>query len=32
MDGWAINLADWSIPVDKRIGRDSIGLAPPAKR
>jgi peptide/nickel transport system substrate-binding protein len=27
-DGWFQNLADWSIPSDKRIDRDRIGLAP----
>jgi ABC-type transport system substrate-binding protein len=27
-DGWAAHLADWSIPADKRIDRDKIGLAP----
>ena len=26
-DGWWANLADWSIPPDKRIDRDRIGLA-----
>ena len=30
-DEWWANLADWSIPPDKRIDRDRIGLAP-AKR
>ncbi len=25
-DGWWVNLADWSIPADKRIDRDRIGL------
>lgn len=27
-DGWWSNLADWSIPPDKRIDRDRIGLTP----
>jgi peptide/nickel transport system substrate-binding protein len=27
-DEWWANLADWTIPPDKRIARDSIGLAP----
>lgn len=27
-DGWFANLADWSVPADKRIDRDRIGLAP----
>ena len=27
-DGWWAHLADWSIPADKRIARDRIGLAP----
>ena len=27
-DEWWANLADWSIPPDKRIDRDRIGLAP----
>ena len=27
-DGWWGNLADWSIPADKRIDRDRIGLRP----
>lgn len=27
-DGWWVNLADWTIPQDKRIERDRIGLAP----
>jgi peptide/nickel transport system substrate-binding protein len=27
-DGWFQNLADWSVPADKRIDRDRIGLAP----
>ena len=27
-DGWWVNLADWSVPPDKRIDRDRIGLAP----
>jgi peptide/nickel transport system substrate-binding protein len=27
-DEWWANLADWSIPADKRIGRDRIGLTP----
>ena len=31
-EGWHVNLADWSIPPAKRIDRDRIGLAPPAKR
>jgi hypothetical protein len=30
-DEWWANLADWSIPPDKRIDRDRIGLTP-AKR
>src|SRR6185437_10017799 len=29
-DEWWANLADWSIPADKRIARDRIGLAPAA--
>ena len=29
-DGWWSELADWSIPRDKRIDRDRIGLTPPA--
>ncbi len=28
-DGWWARVADWTIPVDKRIDRDRIGLAPP---
>lgn len=28
-DGWWVNLADWSVPADKRIDRDKIGLAAP---
>jgi peptide/nickel transport system substrate-binding protein len=27
-DGWFANIADWSIPPDKRIDRDRIGLGP----
>jgi len=27
-DGWWTNLSDWSIPPDKRIDRDRIGLVP----
>jgi ABC-type oligopeptide transport system substrate-binding subunit len=27
-DGWWGNLAEWSIPADKRIDRDRVGLAP----
>ena len=27
-DGWWAHLADWSIPSDKRIDRDRVGLAP----
>ena len=27
-DGWWVNLPDWTIDPAKRIGRDSIGLAP----
>jgi peptide/nickel transport system substrate-binding protein len=27
-DGWWAHLADWSIPADKRIDRDRIGLTP----
>jgi peptide/nickel transport system substrate-binding protein len=27
-DGWWAHLADWSIPADKRIARDNIGLRP----
>lgn len=27
-DGWWAHLADWSIPADKRIDRDRIGLRP----
>jgi peptide/nickel transport system substrate-binding protein len=27
-DGWWGNLADWSIPADKRIDRDRVGLRP----
>jgi peptide/nickel transport system substrate-binding protein len=27
-DGWWMNLADWTIPPDKRIARDKIGLRP----
>jgi hypothetical protein len=30
-DGWWRTLADWSIPPDKRIDRDRIGLAQPAR-
>ncbi|HEX3867979.1 MAG TPA: peptide ABC transporter substrate-binding protein, partial [Gemmatimonadaceae bacterium] len=30
-DGWWVDLADWSIPADKRLDRDRIGLTP-AKR
>lgn len=26
-DGWWVNLADWTVPADKRIDRDKIGLA-----
>jgi peptide/nickel transport system substrate-binding protein len=29
-DGWWSGLAEWSIPRDKRIDRDRIGLTPPA--
>ena len=32
MDGWTMNLADWSIPVAKRINRDNIGLTPAKKQ
>jgi hypothetical protein len=28
VDEWWANLADWSIPPDKRIDRDRIGLTP----
>lgn len=28
LDGWWNSLADWSIPADKRIDRDKIGLRP----
>jgi ABC-type transport system substrate-binding protein len=28
-DEWWAHLADWSIPADKRINRDSIGLTSP---
>jgi len=28
-DGWWANIADWTIPADKRIDRDRIGLATP---
>jgi peptide/nickel transport system substrate-binding protein len=28
-DEWWANLADWTIPADKRIDRDRIGLTPP---
>lgn len=28
VDGWWVNLPDWTIPPDKRIDRDRIGLAP----
>jgi len=28
-DGWWANIADWTIPPDKRIDRDRIGLATP---
>jgi peptide/nickel transport system substrate-binding protein len=28
LDAWWANLADWSIPPDKRIDRDKIGLRP----
>jgi peptide/nickel transport system substrate-binding protein len=31
-DGWHVDLADWSIPPTKRIARDQIGIAAPAKR
>jgi peptide/nickel transport system substrate-binding protein len=30
-DGWWSGLADWSIPRDKRIDRDRIGLTQPAR-
>lgn len=30
LDGWWMNLADWSIPADKRIDRDRVGLRPAA--
>ena len=30
-DEWWANLADWSIPADKRIDRDRIGLAQPKR-
>jgi peptide/nickel transport system substrate-binding protein len=30
-DGWWSGLADWSIPAEKRIDRDRIGLAQPAR-
>ena len=29
-DGWWIRLAEWSIPADKRIDRDRVGLRPAA--
>jgi ABC-type transport system substrate-binding protein len=29
-DGWWVNIAEWSIPADKRIDRDRIGLRPAA--
>ena len=29
LDEWWANLADWSIPLDKRIERDRIGLRAP---
>jgi len=32
MDGWMMNLADWSIPPAKRIDRDNIGLTPSPKK
>lgn len=28
LDGWWKNLADWTIPADKRIDRDRVGLGP----
>ena len=31
LDGWWRNLADWTIPADKRIDRDRVGLAPAAR-
>lgn len=31
-DGWWVNLADWSIPPDKRIDRDRIGLGQAAPK
>jgi peptide/nickel transport system substrate-binding protein len=31
-DGWFMNLADWSIPVAKRIEQDTIGLTPAKKQ
>jgi len=30
-DEWWAHLADWSIPADKRIDRDRIGLTPPKR-
>lgn len=30
-DEWWAHLADWSIPADKRIDRDRVGLAPTAR-
>ena len=30
-DAWWTHLADWSIPADKRIDRDRVGLAPTAR-
>jgi peptide/nickel transport system substrate-binding protein len=31
-DGWQMNLADWSIPVAKRIDRDNLGVTPAKKQ
>jgi len=32
LDGWTMNLADWSIPAAKRIDRDNIGLTASPKK
>ena len=32
VDGWEANLAEWSIPPAKRIGRDRVGIAAPANK
>jgi peptide/nickel transport system substrate-binding protein len=31
-EGWQVNLAEWSIPPDKRIARDQLGVAAPTDK